>query len=175
MGRGLAGRILFNISLRDRVISDHTPDVVVGFDLDGFRWAHRRPQGLPYVVALKGIAADEARFERSARQRWLLRSIATLERRNAGGADRVFVPSRYSRRRAVDHYGIPAGKIEVVPEAVDLRPWRALAQEYRGEGARNRLRHPTILSVARQYPRKDTRTLLPGHEDHRGNGTRRLG
>lgn len=160
MGRGLAGRILFNISLRDRVISDHTPDVVVGFDLDGFRWAHRRPQGLPYVVALKGIAADEARFERSARQRWLLRSIATLERRNAGGADRVFVPSRYSRRRAVDHYGIPAAKIEVVPEAVDLRPWRALAQEYRGEGARNRLRPPTILSVARQYPRKDTRALL---------------
>ena len=159
-GRGLASRILFNISLRDRVTSDQMPDVVIGFDLDGFRWARRRPQGIPYVVALKGIAADEARFERSARQRWLLRSIAALERRNAAGADRVLVPSRYSRQWAVNHYRIPATRVEVVPEAVDLRPWRTLAQQYRSEGARNRLRPLTILSVARQYPRKDTRTLI---------------
>lgn len=161
-GRGLAGRILFNISLPGRITSDRDrmPDVVVGFDLDGFRWARRRPRGLPYLVALKGIAADEARFEQSARQRWLLRSIAALERRNAAGADRVLVPSRYSRQRAVDHYRIPAGKVDVVPEAVDLRPWRSLARKYRSVGARKRLRPPTILSVARQYPRKDTRSLI---------------
>ena len=159
-GRGLANRILFNISLRDRVTSGHMPDVVVGFDLDGFRWARRRPRGLPYVVALKGIAADEARFERSARQRWLLRSIAALERRNAAHADGILVPSRYSRQCVVDYYRIPPTRVEVIPEAVDLRPWRTLARQYRGEGARNRLRPPTVLSVARQYPRKDTRTLL---------------
>ena len=159
-GRGLASRILFNISLRDRFTSDHMPDVVIGFDLDGFHWSRRRPRGLPYVVALKGIAADEARFERSARQRWLLRSIAALERRNAAGADRVLVPSRYSRQCTVNHYRIPATRVDVVPEAVDLRPWRALAQQYRGDGAKNRIRPLTILSVAHQYPRKDTRTLI---------------
>ena len=159
-GRGLANRILFNISLPDRLTSDQTPDIVVGFDLDGFRWARRRPRDRPYVVALKGIAADEARFERSARQRWLLRSIAALERRNAACADRVLVPSRYSRQCAVDHYGIPGAMVEVVPEAVDLRPWRTLARQYRDEDASNSLQPPTVLSVARQYPRKDTQTLI---------------
>ena len=124
--RRLVDRIRFNLSLADRITSGDEPDVVVGFDLDGFRWAHRRPRGVPYIVSLKGIAADEARFARSPRERWVLRMLASLERTNALGADQVVVPSRYSRDFAVDHYGIPAGKIQVVPEAVDVRPWRAL-------------------------------------------------
>ncbi len=158
--RRLVDRIRFNLSLADRITSGDEPDVVVGFDLDGFRWAHRRPRGVPYVVSLKGIAADEARFARSPRERWVLRMLASLEQTNALGADQVVVPSRYSRDFAVDHYGIPAGKIQVVPEAIDVRPWRALGDRHRDPDGGNPSRPPTILSVARQYPRKDTRTLL---------------
>ena len=158
--RRLVDRIRFNLSLANRIDSGDEPDVVIGFDLDGFRWTHRRPRHVPYIVSLKGIAADEARFARSAREGWVLRMLAILERRNASGADQVLVPSRYSREFAVDRYGIPPGKIQVVPEAIDIRTWKALRDRHGDPHAGNRSRPPTVLSVARQYPRKDTRTLL---------------
>jgi glycosyltransferase involved in cell wall biosynthesis len=122
------------------------------------------------VVCLKGIAADEARFSRSRRERALLSALARLERSNTLGADRVLVPSHYSAGVSAETYGIAKDRIAVVPEAVDLAPWRAVraAREAKradsaptdtpnGLDATRRL---TILSVARQYPRKDTATLL---------------
>jgi glycosyltransferase involved in cell wall biosynthesis len=162
----LAHRLLFNLRLPHRLGASPPFDLVVGFDIDGFRWARARGSGRPYVVALKGIAADEARFSRSTRERLFLSALARIERRNALGADRVLVPSRYSAGVARHAYGIPEGRVGVVAEAVDLAPWREVrAARERGRTGRGDPEPAgaaalTILSVARQYPRKDTATLL---------------
>jgi len=148
----LPGRLSFNWRLGDR-IRDVDPDVAVGFDVDGFLLPRRRPY--PLIVHLKGIAADEARFETGA-PHWKLRLLARLEGRNARRADRVVVPSHYSANHAIRRYRLREEKVAVVPEAVDPEPWERLRAEPppRSSGA------PTILTVGRQYPRKNTRTLI---------------
>jgi glycosyltransferase involved in cell wall biosynthesis len=144
----LAGRLLYNLEVPDR-LRRGTFDLVVGFDWDGFR---HRPDGVPYVVGVKGVLSDEARFERGP-ARALLAFQARLERRNARRAHRVVVPSRYSRGRLCDAYGLPPERVVVVPEGIDLAAWPPPAP-------RPASGPPTLLSVARQYPRKNTRALL---------------
>jgi glycosyltransferase involved in cell wall biosynthesis len=136
----------------------HTPpraDVVIGVDLDGFLWAPRRSPRMPYAVMLKGIIADELRNERGL-VRVLLALQARWERRNVHGADRVIVPSRYSASVARDLYGVPAAALAVVPEPIDLTEWRRrfAAAPPRRDTA------PTVLAVARMYPRKRLDDLL---------------
>ncbi len=154
-------RLFFNRKLPERVRSAAPYDLVVGFDLDGFRWASVPDRGSPYVVCLKGIAADEARFARSLDERLQLRALGWLECRNAMGADRVLVPSQYSADVAKERYQISKGCLQIVPEAVDLRQWvgERSARCQVGSG-RDALERPTILSVARQYPRKNTEMLI---------------
>ena len=128
-------------------------DVTVGIDLDGFLWARRR-RG-PFVVMLKGIIADELRNERGWVRR-LLAVQARWERSNTAHADRVVVPSRYSASVAHDVYDIPRSKLVVIPEPIDLVDWRRRF----AEAARARAARPTVLSVARMYPRKRLDDLL---------------
>ncbi len=129
-------------------------------DLDGFLWARAREASPdlvphPYIVALKGIIADELRNERGL-VRALLSVQARWERRNVHRADRVVVPSRYSASVAHALYDLPAAKLAVVPEPIDLGEWRRrfarVAQPARTS--------PTVLSVARMYPRKRLGDLL---------------
>ncbi|MEK7385116.1 MAG: glycosyltransferase family 4 protein, partial [candidate division NC10 bacterium] len=129
-------------------------DVVVGVDLDGFLWARRRSRPR-FVVMLKGIIADELRNERGV-VRALLTVQARWERRNTERADRVIVASCYSAAVAGEVYGIPPEKLAVVPEPIDLAGWRRqfAAAERRADG------RPTVLSVARMYPRKRLEDLL---------------
>jgi len=143
-------RWLYNlhVALRPR-----PADVTVGVDLDGFLWARRR-RG-PFVVMLKGIIADELRNERGW-VRVLLSVQARWERTNTARADRVVVPSRYSASVAREVYGIPDAKLAIVPEPIDLADWR---RRFAG-GAGQRAGRPTILSVARMYPRKRLEDLL---------------
>jgi glycosyltransferase involved in cell wall biosynthesis len=143
-------RWLYNlrVALRPR-----PADVTVGVDLDGFLWARRR-RG-PFVVMLKGIIADELRNERG-RVRVLLSVQARWERTNTARADRVVVPSRYSAAVAREVYGIPDAKLAVVPEPIDLTGWRRRF----AATARPKAERPTILSVARMYPRKRIEDLL---------------
>ena len=129
-------------------------DVVVGVDLDGFLWARRRGR-TPFVVALKGIIADELLNERGYVRR-LLELQAGWERANCARADRVIVPSHYSAGVAAAAYAVPAEKIAVVPEPVELRSWRAL---FAAANARPATR-PTVLAVARMYPRKRLNDLV---------------
>jgi glycosyltransferase involved in cell wall biosynthesis len=144
-------RFLYNVGVAAR---PPRADVVVGVDLDGFVWARRRGR-LPFVVALKGIIADELRNERGW-TRALLAVQARWERANVHAADRVVVPSRYSAGVAAEVYGIPPARIAVVPEPIDLAEWRRrLAAAERRADAR-----PTVLSVARMYPRKRLEDLL---------------
>ena len=137
-------------------------DVVVGVDLDGFLWARTRrvrggtPAGRArFVVALKGIIADELKNERGL-VRALLSVQAGWERLNTARADRVVVPSRYSASIAHAAYGVPADRLVVVPEPIDLAEWRrrfAAAPKPARPG-------PTVLAVARMYPRKRLQDLL---------------
>lgn len=131
-------------------------DLVVGVDLDGFLWARwRRRPGQGFVAAPKGVIADELRNERGW-VRTLLAVQARWERQNLRRADRVIVPSRYSAAVVADLYGIPGSRIGVVPEPLDLGAWsRRFAEAVPRPGAR-----PTVLAVARMYPRKRLVDLL---------------
>ena len=132
-------------------------DVVLGVDLDGFLWARRRAGSRgPYVVALKGIIADELRNERGV-VRMLLAVQARWERRNTERADLVMVPSRYSANIARQVYDVPLGRLAVVPEPIDLAEWRRRFAAARSGAATER---PTVLTVARLYPRKRVADLL---------------
>jgi glycosyltransferase involved in cell wall biosynthesis len=129
-------------------------DVVVGVDLDGFIWAGQ-PRRARFVVALKGVIADELQNERGV-VRTLLQVQARWERLNTERAERVVVPSRYSAAVAQAAYGVPADRLVVVPEPIDLAEWRrrfaAVAPAPAGP--------PTVLAVARMYPRKRLDDLL---------------
>ena len=143
-------RWLYNAGV---VLAPPSADVTVGVDLDGFLWARRR-RGR-FVVMLKGIIADELRNERGV-VRALLGVQARWERSNTARADRVVVPSRYSVSVAHDVYGIPDAKLAIVPEPIDLADWRRRFAEAAGA----RAARPTVLSVARMYPRKRLDDLL---------------
>ncbi len=128
-------------------------DVVVGVDLDGFLWARRRR--VPYVVALKGIIADELRNEHGL-VRALLALQARWEAANVRRADRVVVPSRYSAAIAEALYRVDPARLAVVPEPIDLAEWR---RRFAAVAAPAK-RAATVLSVARMYPRKRLEDLL---------------
>jgi glycosyltransferase involved in cell wall biosynthesis len=129
-------------------------DLVVGVDLDGFLWARRRGAAR-YVVSLKGIIADELRNERGL-VRALLAVQARWERANVRCADRVVVPSRYSAAIAQEVYAVPKECVTVVPEALDVAEWR---RRFAAAPAAH-APHPTVLAVARMYPRKRLGDLL---------------
>ena len=125
----------------------------MGFDLDGFLWARRR--ALPFVASLKGIVADELRNERGW-VRVLLGVQARWERKSTQRADLVVVTSRYQADVAGRVYGVPASRLAIVPEPIDLPRWKEdFARAPRRSG-----RGPTVLSVARMYPRKRLGDLL---------------
>jgi glycosyltransferase involved in cell wall biosynthesis len=145
-------RWLFNVHA---VLAPPVADVVVGVDLDGFLWARWRRGVRAFVVALKGIIADELRNERGWVRR-LLSVQAEWERANCARADRVIVPSRYSAGIARELYGVPAARLAVVPEPIDLAAWRRLF----GQAQRPPSARPTVLCVARMYPRKRVEDLL---------------
>ena len=171
----LPQRLRFNLGLRR---FDPSPyDAVVGFDFDGVFLPRSGPDGsrrhasgdgaagpqptglqlaggVPYAVSLKGVAADERGFERGL-PRLTFRLLAALEGRNARRASRVLVTSEHCRRVAVAAYGLDPARVAVVPEGIDLEAWRRARSRFEEEG-----RPPVVLSVARQYRRKDTPTLL---------------
>ena len=146
-------RFLFNI--RARMAARKllpAADVLVGFDLDGFLVQSR---GVRLVAAIKGVLADESRFERGfARVRLTIESF--LEGFHVRRVDRILTSSSYSAARIAESYGVPAERIAVVPEPIDLDRWRQVLNavpELPREGK-------TILCVAHLYRRKDVATLL---------------
>ena len=138
-------RLIFNRSLRPSAEFDLT----VGFDMDGYRIA-----GSPtHVASLKGVIADEVRFE-SGLTRLTMSMQARRERLHVQRAARVLVTSRYSGERAQEYYGLtqfPA----VVPEPIDLTQWRGLLELHPAESSRF-----IVLFVGRFYRRKRLDALL---------------
>jgi glycosyltransferase involved in cell wall biosynthesis len=143
-------RIMANIGFRARVRS-FPADLIVGFDIDGCFLAR---SNVPYVVALKGVAADELQYEHGwTRARF--RILSRLERRNARRADRVIVTSEHSREMATREYRLEPAGVGVVPEGLDLEEWEDFQRGDRKAGG-----SPSIVSVARQYRRKNTAMLI---------------
>lgn len=136
-----AERLLFNHRLRP----EPGFDVTVGFDMDGYRIAD--------VAALKGVIADEVRFE-SGLTRLTMGIQARCERLHVHRARQVLVTSRYAAGQAMQLYGLARPPV-VVPELIDLAEWRNWLQ-----------RHPAassqfaVLFVGRLYGRKRVDVLL---------------
>jgi len=142
-------RIAYNLRLPGR-IRGISADLIVGFDFDGCFLARG---SIPYVVALKGVIADELRYE-AGWNRHRFRILSSLERRNARKADRVIVTSRHSRAVATAAYSLDPDLVRVVPEGIDPGRWASAGAHV------SRALHPTIVSVARQYRRKNTTALV---------------
>jgi glycosyltransferase involved in cell wall biosynthesis len=141
-----AERLLFNRRLRPAPDAD----VTVGFDLDGYRIA-----GAPsHIAALKGVIADEVRFERGL-TRLTMSWQARCERLHVHRASRVIVTSRYCAGKVCDLYGY-RGEPSIVPELIELAEWRRLLAEDASPPAARF----TILSVGRFYRRKRIDVLL---------------
>lgn len=104
---------------------------------------------------LKGIIADELQNERGW-VRALLAVQARWERRNVERADLVLVTSRYSAEVARREYGVPAERLAIVPEPIDLEVW----DDQFWRAPRRPRSAPVVLSVARMYPRKRLPDLL---------------
>lgn len=141
-----AERLLFNWGLRP---ADDV-DLTVGFDMDGYRIA-----GEPrHVAALKGVIADEARFERGL-TRLTMSAQAACERVHVRRAARVLVTSRYCAEQVRRLYGVER-ELEIVPEPIDLAEWRQWLAANRADPARRF----TVLFVGRLYRRKRVDVLL---------------
>lgn len=143
-------RLLYNARV---ALARPRADLVVGVDLDGFLWARGRRER--FVVALKGVIADELRNERGL-TRALLSVQARWERANVRRADRIVVPSAYSAAVTAAVYGVDPARIAIVPELIDLADWRARL----AAAAPPPAHPPTVLTVARMYPRKRLEDLL---------------
>jgi glycosyltransferase involved in cell wall biosynthesis len=137
-------RLAFNWRLRP------SADLTVGFDLDGYRIAAGNPT---HVASLKGVIADEVRFERGL-TRVTMAMQARRERLHAQRAARVLVTSRYSAERAREFYDLPEPPA-IVPELIDLREWRRLLELHPPGASRF-----TVLYTGRLYRRKRVDVLL---------------
>jgi glycosyltransferase involved in cell wall biosynthesis len=143
-------RLMFNLQARSR-LDRLNADALIGFDLDG---VFVRTPRLLHIAAIKGVLADEARFEHG-RNRFALAIQARLEARHVRRADRIIATSRYSSERIARFYGVSPSQIFIVPELIELQAWEAaLRSAPREEGP---LR---VLCVAHLYSRKGIDTLL---------------
>lgn len=80
-------------------------------------YVFQRP-ATPWVVETNAVIAQEARVERDALA--LQRVAARLERRTYRRADLVVCISETLRTMLIDHAAVPAHKIVVIPNAVDV-------------------------------------------------------
>jgi glycosyltransferase involved in cell wall biosynthesis len=158
-------RLLFNQQLRFRRLSP--VDVTVGFDMDGYTLSSASHADL-HVASIKGVIADEMRFERGVTHA-TMRIQAARERLHVSTADAVVTTSRYSASRIRELYGL-AVEPQIVPELIDLEAWTKLLHVQQNEKPRvsaplgNVGRPPaatfTVLTVCRFYPRKRLDILL---------------
>jgi glycosyltransferase involved in cell wall biosynthesis len=144
-------RLLFNQTLRLRKFSD--ADIAVGFDMDGYTLAGKT--GMPHVASVKGVIADEMRFEQGI-TRATMRVQARCEKRHVQRADIILAPSRYSAERIKEFYA-PTVEPRIVPEAIDLAPWRNLLGQNPAQTPNGKF---IVLCVCRFYPRKRVNVLL---------------
>ena len=148
-------RLAFNQALRYR--NTGACDYSVGFDLDGYTIAGR--EGCPHIASIKGVLADEVRFE-SGWNRATMRIQAACERLHVRRSELVMATSRYSAGKIQEYYNPPRPPV-IVPEMIDLQMWR----QYADLPARPpRPEKFVVLSVCRFYRRKRLNILLGAAE-----------
>jgi glycosyltransferase involved in cell wall biosynthesis len=148
-------RLIFNGTLPRRRLGDC--DVTVGFDMDGYTLAGTG-RGV-HIAAIKGVIADEARFE-SGITKATMRLQAACEKRHVNRADLVITTSEYSSERIRKFYN-PPNAPHIVPELIDLSMWRKLFETNESVAAAGKF---IVLSVCRFYPRKRMYVLLAAAE-----------
>ncbi|MFN7899877.1 MAG: glycosyltransferase family 4 protein [Synechococcaceae cyanobacterium] len=157
----LARRLWFNLTLPGRLraaaVAGDGYDLIVGFDIDGVRQA--ASAAVPYVCSIKGVLAEEARCEQGW-PRLMLASLARLEGLNARRAPLVLSTSAYCCQRITERYGVPAERLALVPEGIDLELWQPCGDDHVLAAADAQREPLTVLCVARQYPRKRVIDLL---------------
>lgn len=113
------------------------------------RSAKTYPGNHRLVVHFHGPWADESRMagstETAARAKYM------IERVRYAGADRLVVLSNYFRQLLVEHYGVPADDISVIPPGVDLDRFRSTDREHPA---------PTVLCVRRLERRMGIHVLI---------------
>jgi len=144
-------RLLFNQLLRFSGYSQY--DVVVGFDMDGCWLA--RTTGQAHAASIKGVIADEMRFE-SGLTKATMGLQAACERLHVQQADLVITTSAYAAERIQSCYGVPRAPL-IVPEPIDLAAWRERSQQFLEIPDGTKF---VVLSVCRFYRRKRLEILL---------------
>jgi glycosyltransferase involved in cell wall biosynthesis len=139
-------RLMFNRSLR----AAPEFDLTVGFDMDGYRIA----AAPGHVASLKGVIADEVRFE-TGLTRLTMGLQSRCERLHVQRAARVLATSAYSAGQAVKLYGLRQRPL-IVPELIDLTEWRRML----AENPASERSGFTVLYVGRFYRRKRVNLLL---------------
>jgi glycosyltransferase involved in cell wall biosynthesis len=142
-------RMVFNQWLRFR--SRDRYDVTVGFDMDGYTIAGADPS--IHVAAIKGVIADELRFE-SGLTKMTMGLQAACESKHVRRADFVMTTSAYAADQIRVLYGI-SQLPRVVPEPIDLAAWNGLAPVSAPPSDKF-----IVLTVCRFYPRKRLPVLL---------------
>lgn len=142
-------RIAFNKRLSSFSLKDFS--ILLGSDFDGFALE----RSMPKIALNAGILADIVRFERG-RTAQILSHLAKRECQNVRSAQKVVVPSEYTAKKVKELYGLPQERIHMIPLGIDLQEWKQCldaAPARKGET-------PTVLCVARQYPRKGVSDLI---------------
>ncbi len=142
-----AERLLFNRGLKPSAGFDRT----VGFDMDGYRIATEGG----HMAALKGVIADEVRFERGL-TRFTMGIQARCERLHVLRASRVLVTSHYCAAQVRALYGATE-EPAIVPELIDLAEWRAALAAGNASSPAERF---VVLFVGRLFRRKRVDVLL---------------
>ena len=112
-----AQRLLFNQSLRFRRRNGY--DVTVGFDMDGDTVAGDTRAGpRPHVASIKGVIADEMRFE-SGLTKITMGLQASCEAEHVRRADLVITTSAYAAGQICHLYRVSEPP-RIIPEPIDL-------------------------------------------------------
>jgi len=146
-------RLAFNVAARGAARRLGAFDAVVGFDLDGL---FVRVPGARRIASIKGVIADERRFERGW-TRFAMGIAATLERAHVRRADAVLTTSAYAATRIAEEYRVEPSRIRIVPEPIALGRWNA-ALDAAPRASRGGV--AAILCVAHLYRRKSVVSLV---------------
>jgi glycosyltransferase involved in cell wall biosynthesis len=152
-------RWLFNGRLLRQNFQDF--DAVIGFDLDGFAIPGLAHGGIvPRFAFIKGVIADERRFERGITKA-LLGFQARWERRSVEHADGVVTTSSYSKECLKEWYGRNL-QVTVIPELIDLDLWsqQLLVSRRHNQPQATKQGITRLLTICHFYRRKNLDVLL---------------
>lgn len=148
----LAARIGWNARMA------HMPEVadstwVLGLDYDGYGLPHRR--GQTRIASARALFAEIVATEPEP-LRSMLTVQAALDDLHFRQVDVVTVPSAYAAQAVQAYHAVPADRIRVIANGINLAEWDALLNS---APPRAHTR-PVLLAVSKLYPRKRLDAVL---------------